>query len=91
MRRVRGALGVERLGLLGCFPRNKVRPYSDVDILAEFAPGEKNFDRLMGVAFVLDDLLRRRVREFALGRGGSPRGLDRPVSQRLKSIEIHEA
>ncbi|MCX6031370.1 MAG: nucleotidyltransferase family protein [Chloroflexi bacterium] len=55
------ALGVQRLGLFGSFVRGEPRPDSDVDFLVEFAPGQKNFDNLMQLGFLLEDLLRRRV------------------------------
>ncbi len=34
---------------------------SDVDVLVEFEPGRKSFDNFMLVAFLLEDLLGRRV------------------------------
>jgi len=55
------ALGVRRVGLFGSFLRNEKGPDSDVDLLVEFEPGEKSFDHFMAVAFLLDDLLQRRV------------------------------
>jgi predicted nucleotidyltransferase len=58
--RLRG-LGVRRLGLFGSFARDEMRPESDVDLLVEFVPGEKSFDHFMALAFLLDELLQRRV------------------------------
>lgn len=55
------ALGVQRLGLFGSFVRSEQRPDSDVDLLVEFAPGQKNFDNLMQLGFLLEDLFQRRV------------------------------
>lgn len=55
------ALGVRRLGLFGSFVREENRPDSDVDILVEFMPGAKTFDRFMALAFLLEDLLGRKV------------------------------
>jgi len=55
------ALGVRRVGLFGSFARNEMRFDSDVDLLVEFESGEKSFDRFMALAFLLDDLLQRRV------------------------------
>ena len=34
---------------------------SDVDLLVEFAPGEKSFDNFMAVSFLLEDELGRSV------------------------------
>ncbi|MGD0092458.1 MAG: nucleotidyltransferase family protein [Planctomycetota bacterium] len=55
------ALGVKRLGLFGSFVRGEQTPASDVDMIVEFEAGQKNFDRFMGVAFLLEDTLLRRV------------------------------
>jgi uncharacterized protein len=55
------ALGVRRLGLFGSFARGEPRPDSDVDLLVEFAPGQKSFDNFMQLGFLLEDLLQRRV------------------------------
>jgi predicted nucleotidyltransferase len=50
-------LGVRRLALFGSVARGEARPDSDVDLLVEFAPGQKSFDRFMA----LSDLLERLV------------------------------
>ena len=55
------ALGVKRLGLFGSFVRGQQRADSDVDMLAEFEPGQKTFDHLIQLSFLLEDLLGRRV------------------------------
>lgn len=54
-------LGVRRLALFGSVQRNAARPDSDVDILVEFAPGQKSFDRFAALGDLLEDLLGRRV------------------------------
>ena len=54
-------LGVRRLGLFGFFCRDAHRPESDVDLLVEFAPGEKSFDHFMALSFFLEDALGRSV------------------------------
>lgn len=54
-------LGVRRLALFGSVLRNKARPESDVDVLVEFAPTEKTFDRFMALADLLEDMLEHRV------------------------------
>ena len=54
-------LGVEKIGLFGSFVRNESDELSDIDILVEFAPGQKNFDSFMHLSFRLEDLLLRRV------------------------------
>jgi uncharacterized protein len=53
--------GVKRLGLFGSFRRDMQTEQSDVDLLVEFLPGKKTFRNFMGLAFFLEDLLKRRV------------------------------
>jgi uncharacterized protein len=55
------ALGVARLGLFGSFVRDVSSPMSDVDLLVEFEPGKKSFDRLFALAELLEHALQRRV------------------------------
>lgn len=55
------ALGVQRLALFGSVLRGEARPESDVDILVEFAPGQKDIDRFLALAELLEHLLDRRV------------------------------
>jgi predicted nucleotidyltransferase len=54
-------MGVARLGLFGSFARNEQGRNSDVDLLVEFAPGQKNFDNFMALGFFLEEVLDRRV------------------------------
>jgi uncharacterized protein len=54
-------LGVRRLALFGSVLRNEARGDSDVDLLVEFAPAEKTFDRFMALADLLEATLGRRV------------------------------
>ena len=39
------ALGVQRLALFGSVARSQARLDSDVDLLVEFSPGAKTYDR----------------------------------------------
>jgi predicted nucleotidyltransferase len=57
---IRG-LGVRRLALFGSFARSEARSDSDVDLLVEFAPGQKSFDRFTRLYDLLEDRLARRV------------------------------
>ena len=54
-------LGVRRLGVFGSFQREEPHPESDVDLLVEFAPGEKSLDHYMALSFLLEDELGRPV------------------------------
>ena len=65
------SLGVERLGLFGSFLRDEQNAASDVDFLVRFHPAAKSFDRFMALAFLLEDLLQRRV-ELVTTEGLSP-------------------
>ena len=57
---IRG-LGVRRLALFGSVARGEARPHSDVDLLVEFSPGQKNFDRFLALSELLEQLLGRPV------------------------------
>ena len=67
MQRLRAAegairqLGVRRLALFGSVVRGEARPDSDVDLLVEFDPGQKSFDRFMTLFDLLEELLGRPV------------------------------
>jgi predicted nucleotidyltransferase len=67
MRRLRDAeaeirsFGVRRLALFGSVARGEANPDSDVDLLVEFVPGEKSFDRFMALTDLLERLLGHRV------------------------------
>ena len=54
-------LGVLRLGLFGSFARDEANEDSDVDLLVEFAPGGKSFDRFLALADLLEEDLGRPV------------------------------
>ncbi len=45
-------LGVVRLGVFGSFVRDEQTAESDVDLLVEFAPGQKSFDRFSALGRV---------------------------------------
>jgi len=54
-------LGVRRLALFGSVVRGEARPESDVDLLVEFTPGQKTFDRFMALYDLLERLLGHPV------------------------------
>ncbi len=54
-------LGVHRLALFGSVQRNEARAGSDVDVLVEFDPGMKSFDRVMSLGDLLEHALDRRI------------------------------
>lgn len=53
--------GVRQLALFGSFARNTHHADSDIDLLVEFAPGQKTFDNFMAVCDLLEEKLQRRV------------------------------
>jgi hypothetical protein len=55
------SLGVERLALFGSVLRNEACADSDVDVLIEFAPGQKSFDHLLALSDLLEERLERPV------------------------------
>ena len=52
---------MRRLGLFGSFVRGCQTGDSDVDLLVEFEPGRKTYDNFIGLAELLENLLRRPV------------------------------
>jgi uncharacterized protein len=54
-------MGVVRLALFGSVLRGEASPDSDIDLVVDFAPGAKNFDRFMALADLLEERLGRRV------------------------------
>lgn len=54
-------LGVRRLALFGSVQRNTARPDSDVDILVEFEPGAKTFERFLDLGELLEAAFDRPV------------------------------
>jgi len=60
------ALGAVRLALFGSVLRGEAAADSDADVLVEFAPGAKSFDRFMELAELLESQLGRRVELITL-------------------------
>ena len=54
-------LGVRRLALFGSFVRGDGDDESDVDLLVQFHPGQKTFDRFLELSELLESLLGRDV------------------------------
>ena len=55
------ALGVSRLALFGSVLHGHPRLDSDVDLLVQFAPGGKTYDRFLALSDLLERHLGRRV------------------------------
>lgn len=65
------ALGVARLALFGSVVRDEARPDSDVDVLVQFSPGTKCYEKFLAVADLLEARLGRRV-DLVTTEGLSP-------------------
>jgi predicted nucleotidyltransferase len=57
---VRG-LGVARLAMFGSVLRGSATADSDVDVLVQFEPGAKSYDRFLALSELLEATLGRRV------------------------------
>lgn len=79
-------LGVERIGLFGSFQRDEPDAESDVDLLVEFAPGEKSFDNFMAVSFLLEEELGRPV-ELVTREALSPH-IGPNILQNVEYVEV---
>jgi predicted nucleotidyltransferase len=55
------ALGVSRLAVFGSVARGESGPDSDVDVLVQFLPGSKTFERFLALSELLEAKLDRRV------------------------------
>jgi uncharacterized protein len=64
-------LGVRRLAIFGSVARDAAKIGSDVDLLVEFSPGQKTFDRFMALSDLLERLVGHRV-ELVTVEGLSP-------------------
>lgn len=52
---------VVKLGIFRSFLRHEDTHDSDIDFIAEFEEGKKNFENYIELAFYLEDLLQRKV------------------------------
>jgi hypothetical protein len=56
------SFGVKDLGIFGSFLMNKdIRKDSDVDLLVDFYPEQKNYDNFINLTFFLEELTGRRI------------------------------
>ena len=85
------ALGVKRLALFGSVSRNEARPDSDVDLLVQFLPGTKSYDKFEVLCELLEQRLGRRVEPITtealsvLGSANFSRGARCPSSRMITS------
>lgn len=55
------SLGAKSFGLFGSFARNEANEDSDVDMIVEFQEGKKSYDNFIELAYLLENLLGRKV------------------------------
>jgi len=65
------ALGVRRIGVFGSVVRGEARPDSDLDLVVDFAPAQKTYDRFLALASYLEELFGRPV-DLVTREGLSP-------------------
>lgn len=59
--------GASRVGLFGSFVRGDQTGSSDVDLLVDFKPGQKNYRNLLGTAELAEGLVGRKVEIVTVG------------------------
>ena len=69
--------GAKSLGLFGSFTRNDQNAKSDIDLIVEFAPGKKNYDNYINLAYFLEDLFGRKVELI------TPNGLSKYLKKQI--------
>ena len=77
------ALGVLNIGLFGSFARGEGSVSSDIDILIEFEFKKHTFDNFMEVAFLLEDILGRKVDLV------TPQGLTPSINEHIEKELVY--
>lgn len=60
-------LGANKVGLFGSFVRGDQTGSSDVDLMVDFKPGQKNYRNLLGAAELAEELVGRKVEIVTTG------------------------
>jgi len=55
------SFGISKLGVFGSFITGNLKNESDVDLLVEFYPEQKNYDNYIDLSYYLEELLARKV------------------------------
>ncbi len=80
------ALGVDNIGIFGSFARGEGSAESDIDILIEFEAEKHTFDNFMEVAFLLEEILGRKV-DLVTPQGLSP-SINEHIEKELVYVSI---
>lgn len=78
--------GISRLGLFGSVIRGEEKENSDIDLIAEFQPGMKNYDNFINLCFFLEDKLGREV-DLLTPEGISPI-IRSKIEREIEYVEI---
>lgn len=78
--------GVKQLGVFGSFVYKKQREESDVDLIVEFAKGEKNYQNFLGTASLAENVLGREV-DLVTTQGISPHILPH-IKRSIEYVQI---
>lgn len=78
--------GVLRLGLFGSVIRGEEKENSDIDLIAEFKPGMKNYDNFINLCFFFEDMLGRKV-DLLTPEGISPI-IRKNIEREVEYVEI---
>ena len=65
-------LGIKNVGLFGSYARNEQVLNSDIDVLVDFNPDDENFDNLMAVYDIIEELFLGEKIEVVTLNGLSP-------------------
>jgi predicted nucleotidyltransferase len=61
--------GISNIGLFGSYLRNEQTNFSDIDILIDFEPEKENYDNLMAVYDIIEQLFENEKVEIVTKNG----------------------
>lgn len=82
------ALGVRRIGVFGSVARGEARANSDLDVVVDFDPGQKTYDRFLALASYLEELFGRPV-DLVTVEGLSPH-IGPKILKEAEFVEVGE-
>ncbi|MCO6487213.1 MAG: nucleotidyltransferase family protein [Phaeodactylibacter sp.] len=82
-------LGVTKIGLFGSYVRGEQKKASDIDIFIDFRPEEENFDNLMGLYDLLEDIFQGNQVDVVTLNGLSPY-IGPKILNEVEYVEIND-
>lgn len=82
-------LGVTKIGLFGSYVRGEQKKASDIDILIDFRPEEENFDNLMGLYDLLENIFQGNEVDVVTMNGMSPY-IGPKILNEVEYVEIND-